>query len=117
MPSLTKNVNTAAFSSLNRFFAVSLLPICEWGPAGRHFATAKIRKMWQTLLLSVLIIAIAMALLAVRVIIKRGGKFSSFHIHDSKAMKDRGIHCVIDQDREARNRKGGVSERTDNATV
>ena len=58
--------------------------------------------MVETLLLSVLIIAIAVVLLSVKVLLKKGGRFSSMHIHDSKAMQDRGIHCVIDQDREAR---------------
>lgn len=60
--------------------------------------------MIETLLFSVLIIAIAMALLLVKVLIKKNGRFSSQHIHDSEAMRERGIHCVIDQDREARNR-------------
>ena len=56
----------------------------------------------ETLLFSVLIIAIAMVLLLVKVILKKDGRFSSQHIHDSEAMKEKGIHCVIDQDREAR---------------
>ena len=58
--------------------------------------------MMETLLFSVLIIAIAMVLLLVKVILKKDGRFSSQHIHDSEAMKEKGIHCVIDQDREAR---------------
>ncbi len=58
--------------------------------------------MIETLLLTVLIIAIAMALLMVKVLLKKDGHFSSMHIHDSQAMQERGIHCVIDQDREAR---------------
>lgn len=58
--------------------------------------------MIETLLLTVLIIAIAVALLSVRVILLKNGSFKSYHIHDSQAMKDRGIHCVIDQDREMR---------------
>jgi hypothetical protein len=49
-----------------------------------------------------LIIAIAIALLSVRVIVKKNGKFSSQHIHDNEALRKKGIHCVIDQDREAR---------------
>ena len=53
----------------------------------------------------------AVALLAIKVIIKKGAEFASMHIHDSQAMKDRGIHCVIEQDREARTKKGGVQER------
>ena len=63
---------------------------------------AKLQKMIETLLFSVLIIAIAVALLLIKVVLKKNGRFSSQHIHDSEAMKERGIHCVIDQDREAR---------------
>ncbi|MGM9701312.1 MAG: hypothetical protein ACI3YX_07755 [Prevotella sp.] len=58
--------------------------------------------MVETLLISVLIIAIAMALLCVKLLFRKHGEFSSPHIHDSQAMKDRGIHCVMEQDREAR---------------
>ncbi len=65
--------------------------------------------MMQTLLLSVLIIAIAVALLSVKVIFKKNGRFESQHIHDSQAMRDRGIHCVLDQDREARSGKSLLS--------
>ena len=63
---------------------------------------AKLQKMIEILLISVLIIAIAMALLLIKVLLKKNGTFSSQHIHDSEAMKERGIHCVMDQDREAR---------------
>ena len=59
---------------------------------------AKIGKMVETLLLSVLIIAIAMLLLSVRVLLKKGASFQSHN----KYMREKGIHCVIDQDREAR---------------
>ena len=62
--------------------------------------------MFATLLITLALIIVAMVLLSVRVIFKKNGKFSSQHIHDSKAMKDRGIHCVMDQDREARKRGG-----------
>ncbi len=58
--------------------------------------------MVETLLITVLIIAICVALLSVKVLFKKNGRFESQHIHDSKAMRDRGIHCVMDQDREAR---------------
>ena len=70
------------------------------------FAATKLIKMIETLLITVLIIAICITLLCMKVIFKKNGKFSSQHIHDSKAMKDRGIHCVMDQDREARKRGG-----------
>ncbi len=61
--------------------------------------------MVQTLLISVLLLVVGMALLLVKVLGRKDGKFSSQHIHDSKAMKERGIHCVMDQDREMRNHK------------
>ena len=58
--------------------------------------------MVETLLLCMLIIAIAVALLCVRIILKKNGKFSSQHIHENPALRKNGIHCVMDQDREAR---------------
>ena len=68
--------------------------------------------MIETLLISALIIAIGMAFLLVKVLLKPSGEFSSQHIHDSEAMKERGIHCVLDQDREMRRKsKHAVAER------
>jgi len=58
--------------------------------------------MVKTLLLSVLIIAIAMALFCVKLLFRKNGEFTSMHIHDSQAMKDRGIDCVMEQDKKAR---------------
>ncbi|MDR0186850.1 hypothetical protein ETF27_00790 [Prevotella brunnea] len=63
---------------------------------------AKIYKMVETLLLSMLIIAIAIVLLSIRILFKKGGQFKSQHIHDNKALRNQGIHCVLDQDKEAR---------------
>ena len=66
----------------------------------------------KILLISTLIIAIGMAFLLVKVLSRKNGSFSSQHIHDSQAMKERGIHCVIDQDREMRTTsRTAVSER------
>lgn len=48
-----------------------------------------------------LIIAIAVALLCVKIIMKKNGRFSSQHIHDNPALRKNGIHCVMDLDREA----------------
>ncbi len=62
--------------------------------------------MIKLLLLTLLIIAIAMLLLSVKLILKRGGKFSSQHVHDNPGLRAKGIHCVMDQDREARERNG-----------
>ena len=48
---------------------------------------------------------IGMAMLLVKVLGRKNGTFSSQHIHDSEAMRERGIHCVMDQDREMRSQK------------
>ncbi len=58
--------------------------------------------MIESLLFSVLIIAIALAIMSVKLIFKKNGRFASQHIHDNKALKAKGIRCVIDQDKEAR---------------
>jgi hypothetical protein len=58
--------------------------------------------MVQTLLFSVLIIAISIALLCIKCILKKDGSFSSPHVEDNPALKEKGIHCVLEQDREAR---------------
>ena len=69
--------------------------------------------MMKTLLLTTLIIAIGMLFLCIKLVFRRNGSFSSQHIHDSQAMKDRGIHCVIDQDREMRTKSSfAVKEKS-----
>ena len=68
--------------------------------------------MMKILLTSTLIIAIAMAFFLVKVLFRKNGTFSSQHIHDSEAMRERGIHCVIDQDREMRTKsRFAIDER------
>ena len=69
--------------------------------------------MTKILLLSTLIIAIGMIFFCVKLIFLKNGAFSSQHIHDSKAMRERGIHCVMDQDREMRRKsKYAVNEKS-----
>lgn len=69
--------------------------------------------MTETLVLTLMIVAASVALLSVKVIFRKNGRFSSQHIHDSKALKQRGIHCVVDQDREMRSRSPfAVSEKS-----
>lgn len=68
--------------------------------------------MIEILLSTALIIAISVTFLCVKLIFRKNGRFESQHIHDSKAMKDWGIHCVMDQDREMRRKsRFAVSER------
>ncbi len=77
------------------------------------FAPAKVINMVGKIVIITLIIAIAIAFLCVKVIFRRNGSFSSQHIHDSEAMRQRGIHCVLDQDREMRTRSRlAVSEKS-----
>ncbi|MDD6541843.1 MAG: hypothetical protein PUF32_06020 [Prevotella sp.] len=58
--------------------------------------------MAENVLLSVLIIAIAVALLSVRVILVKNGKMKSQHVKDNARLRKEHIGCVLDQDREAR---------------
>jgi len=61
--------------------------------------------MIETLLFSVLIVAICLVLLGVKILFIKGGKFPNTHISGSKAMREKGITCVQSQDREARKKK------------
>ena len=58
------------------------------------------------MLISLAVVAVAFALLSIKVLLKRTGKFSSQHVHDNPGLRKQGIHCVMDQDREARERNG-----------
>ncbi len=56
--------------------------------------------MLETILLTLLIVAICVALLCVGILIK--GKFPNTHVSGNKALRKKGIGCVQSQDREAR---------------
>lgn len=58
------------------------------------------------MLISLAVVAVAFALLSIKVLLKRNGKFSSQHVHDNPGLRKQGIHCVMDQDRAARERNG-----------
>jgi hypothetical protein len=47
--------------------------------------------------LTVLLILVAVLLLGVKVFFVKGGKFPSGHVHDSKALRERGIKCAQQQ--------------------
>lgn len=59
----------------------------------------------KLIIFTVLIIAISMLLLAVKILLKRNGKFPNVHIDESEYMKARGIHCAVKQDIEARHKR------------
>ena len=58
--------------------------------------------MIAILVASLVIVALAVLMLSVKVILKKNGKFSSQHVHDNKALREQGIDCVVEQDRQAR---------------
>lgn len=69
--------------------------------------------MLKTLIITMLIVTICIALLAVKIIFTKGGTFPNTHVGGSKAMREKGIKCVQSQDREARMaNRYAVSERT-----
>ena len=57
--------------------------------------------MLKTILITMLIVAICIALLSVKILFKKNGRFPNPHVSGSKAMRKRGIGCVQSQDREA----------------
>ncbi|MEG1616362.1 MAG: hypothetical protein RR202_09765 [Bacteroidales bacterium] len=61
--------------------------------------------MWETILITGAIVAIAFVLLAVKVIFVKGGKFPNTHLSGNPGLKKQGIGCAKSMDREAQNRK------------
>lgn len=59
--------------------------------------------MIKLFLITLSAIAVSVALLSVRLFF--GKRFVKTHVDQSKAMRERGIHCVAAQDAEMRNRK------------
>lgn len=69
--------------------------------------------MLKVTLLTLGIIVFAMFSLCVKIILKPGSRFGSTHIGGSKAMRDRGIHCVQSMDAIERiERKERISKRS-----
>ena len=61
--------------------------------------------MLDTILITLLIVAICVLLLGVRVFFVKGGKFPNTHVSGNKALRDKGLGCVQSQDREARRKR------------
>lgn len=58
--------------------------------------------MLDTVLITLLIVAICIVLLGIRILLVKGGKFPATHISGNKALRKKGISCVQSQDKEAR---------------
>lgn len=66
--------------------------------------------MLDTVLISLLIVAICIALLGVKVFFVKGGKFPNGHVSGNKAMRERGIGCA--SRRTGKHRRNPVSPLT-----
>lgn len=61
--------------------------------------------MLDTILITLLIVAICIVLLGIKVFFVKGGKFPNGHVSGNKAMREKGIGCAQSQDREARKKR------------
>lgn len=61
--------------------------------------------MLDTILITIVIIAITVLLLGIKVFFVKGGKFPSMHISSNEQMKRRGITCAMSTDARDRNNK------------
>ena len=66
--------------------------------------------MVQTIIISIIVLAIAILLMGVRIFFTKKGSFPNTHISASQAMKDRGITCASAQEREAREYVSPIQE-------
>ena len=57
--------------------------------------------MVETILITLLIVAISLVLLGVKVFFTKGGQFPNGHVSGNKALRQKGIGCAQLQDREA----------------
>ena len=67
--------------------------------------------MLETVLITLLIVAICILLLGVKVFFVKGGKFPNTHVSGNAALRRKGVGCVQSQDREAqRKRRFSIEE-------
>jgi len=67
--------------------------------------------MLKLALITLGIVALSVLFLCIKMLLKPGSKFGSTHIGGSKAMRDKGIHCVQSMDALERREKVHVEER------
>ncbi|MBQ8282510.1 MAG: hypothetical protein IKA86_05610 [Paraprevotella sp.] len=68
--------------------------------------------MLKGLLITLIIVGISMAFLAIKLIVKKNGRFPNTHIGHSAAMRKRGITCVQSMDAmERKENPHRISER------
>lgn len=57
--------------------------------------------MGETLLITLLILAMSFALLSIKVVFSKERKFPNGHVSGNPALKKEGVGCIQSQDREA----------------
>lgn len=67
--------------------------------------------MKATIVLTIVIVALAFVLLSVRILLKKDGQFSSQHIGENKKMQENGISCATSQDRQAQRKQPSVNPK------
>ena len=67
--------------------------------------------MLKLALITLGIVALSVLFLCIKILLKPGSKFGSTHIGGSKAMGDRGIHCVQSMDAIERREQKHAKER------
>ncbi|MBP6064464.1 hypothetical protein [Bacteroides sp.] len=73
--------------------------------------------MLYTILITLLIVAICLALLGIRMLLIKGGRFPNGHVSGNKTLRDKGISCVQSQDREARQKSGFSIDELEKKTL
>ena len=73
--------------------------------------------MVRLFLITLLIIAVAMVLMSVTILIKKGGRFPNTHVCDNKHLRRQGITSAQTQDKQAqRDNRMAVRERRQHMT-
>lgn len=71
-----------------------------------YLCITKIGNMWQTLLLSAMILLISFVFLAIKILFVKKGAFPKTHVSQNEALRKKGITCVQAMDLAERKRKG-----------
>ena len=66
--------------------------------------------MLNTILFTLLIVAICLVLLGLKVFFVKGGKFHNGHVSGNKSLREKGIGCAQSQDREAQQRRRSIAD-------
>lgn len=57
--------------------------------------------MWETILITGALVGLSFALLGIKILLVKGGKFPNTHISGNQGLKKQGIGCAKSMDRDA----------------